>query len=56
MLMENNETVYPRIILGLDISTACIGISVVIDDGSDYGKIVELTHINPNVSIKIKGI
>ena len=42
--------------MGLDISTACIGISIVIDDGSDYGKIVELTHINPKVSSKIKGI
>jgi hypothetical protein len=44
------------IYMGLDISTACIGISIVIDDGSDYGKIVELTHINPKVSSKIKGI
>lgn len=42
--------------MGLDISTACIGISIVIDDDSDYGKIVELTHINPKVSSKIKGI
>jgi len=44
------------IYMGLDISTACIGISIVIDDSSDYGKIVELTHINPKVSSKIKGI
>jgi len=45
-----------EVYLGLDISTACIGISIIIDDGSDYGKIVELTHINPKVSSKIKGI
>lgn len=45
-----------EIYLGLDVSTACIGISIIIDDGSDYGKIVELTHISPKVSSKIKGI
>jgi hypothetical protein len=50
--MNENKEVY----LSLDISTQCIGISIVIDDGSDYGKIVELTHINPKVSNKIKGI
>lgn len=49
---KNNNKIY----LGLDISTACIGISILIDDGSQYGKIVELTHINPKVSSKIKGI
>jgi hypothetical protein len=26
------------------------------DDGSDYGKIIELTHINPKIPSKIKGI
>ena len=51
-MTKNNEKIY----LGLDVSTACIGISIIIDDGSDYGKIVELTHINPKVSSKIKGI
>jgi len=30
-----NEIKYPRIILGLDVSTACIGVCVVRDDGSD---------------------
>lgn len=45
-----------KIAMGLDISTACIGVCILIDDGSDYGKIVELTHINPKVSSKIKGI
>ena len=51
-MTKNDEKIY----LGLDVSTACIGISIIIDDGSDYGKIVELTHINPKVSSKIKGI
>ena len=51
-MTKNNEKIY----LGLDISTTCIGISIIIDNGSEYGKIVELTHINPKVSSKIKGI
>lgn len=45
-----------EVYLALDISTQCIGISIIIDDGSDYGKIVELTHISPKVSSKIKGM
>ena len=50
--MRNNN----RIILGLDISTTTIGVCLLEDDGSEYGKIIELTHINPKVSSKIKGI
>lgn len=42
--------------MGLDISTTCIGVCVLEDDGSEYGKILELTHVNPKVSKKIKGI
>ena len=45
-----------KIAMGLDMSTQTIGVCILIDDGSDYGKIVELTHINPKVSNKIKGI
>ena len=45
-----------KVILGLDVSTQCIGITLLLDDGSDYGKIIELTHINPKISSKIKGI
>ena len=45
-----------KIALGLDVSTTCIGICILLDDGSEYGKIVELTHVNPKVSNKIKGI
>lgn len=50
--MKDNKAV----LMGLDVSTACIGISIIIDDGSDYGKIVELTHISPKVPNKVKGI
>ena len=52
-----NENVYPRIILGLDISTACIGACLVKDDGkSDVPEILILTHKSPKVPRKIKGI
>ena len=52
-----NENVYPRVILGLDISTACIGACLVRDNGDgDKPEIVILTHKSPKVSHKIKGI
>ena len=57
--MENNliSATYPRVILGLDVSTACIGTCIVKDDGiSEYPEIIELTHKSPKVSKKIKGI
>ena len=57
--MEENvfKNAYPRIILGLDVSTACIGACIVKDDGvSEYPEIIELTHKSPKVSKKIKGI
>ena len=50
--MKNDKKVY----LGCDVSTQTIGFCILIDDGSEYGKIVELTHINPKVPTKIKGI
>ena len=46
--MEENK----EIILSLDVSTTCIGICLLLNDGSDYGKIIELTHINPKSSKK----
>ena len=52
--MENN--VYPRVVLGLDISTACIGASIVLDDGKNTPKVLKITHISPKVNNKIKGI
>lgn len=49
--------IYPRVILGLDISTACIGACLVVDDGqSDIPKIEILTHKTPKVPRKVKGI
>lgn len=38
------------IILGLDVSTTTIGVCILLDDGTDYGKILELTHVSPQVS------
>lgn len=42
--------------MGLDVSTATIGITIMIDDGTPYGHIVELTHVSPKVPGKIKGV
>lgn len=43
--------------MGLDISTVCIGICLLeFDENSQYGKILELTHVNPKVPRKMKGI
>lgn len=50
--MENDKD----IILGLDVSTTCIGCCLLWNDGSKYGKVIELTHIVPKVSKKIKTI
>ena len=36
--MEENK----EIILGLDVSTTCIGICLLLNDGSEYGKIIEI--------------
>lgn len=51
--MEENKK---EIILGLDVSTACIGCCLLLNDGSKNGKIIELTHVVPKVSKKIKTI
>ncbi len=52
-----DSNVYPRTILGLDISTACIGVCVVRDDGkSDKPEILYLSHKTPKIPRKIKGI
>lgn len=50
------ETIYPRIILGLDVSTACIGVSIVRDNGKGLPEIIKITHISPKIPSKIKGI
>lgn len=55
--MDNIENIYPRIILGLDISTACIGVCVIKDNGkSDKPEILYIGHKTPKVPNKIKGI
>ena len=46
----------PRLVLGLDVSTSCIGVSIVLDDGTNgTPKVVLLTHISPKVPKKING-
>lgn len=45
-----------RVILGLDVSTSCVGASIVIDDGVSKPKIVKITHIAPKIDKSIKGI
>ena len=44
-IMEEN-----RIILGLDVSTKCIGISIIEDDGENIPKIIAITHKSPKLS------
>lgn len=41
-----------EIILGLDISTKNIGCCLLLNDGSEHGKVLELTHVSPKVSKK----
>ena len=55
MTNEQNN-IYPRTILGLDISTACIGVCVVQDNGDDKPEILYLSHKTPKIQKKIKGI
>jgi hypothetical protein len=42
-----------NIVLALDVSTETIGICLILDDGSEHGKIIELTHISPKTSKKL---
>lgn len=46
--MEEN-----RIILGLDVSTKCIGISIIEDDGVNIPKIIAITHKSPKLPKEI---
>ena len=43
-------------VLGLDISTSCIGASVVIDDGWHESIVEWVTHITPKIPKKMEGI
>lgn len=45
-----------ELILALDISTACIGASLLINNDEELPKIVKITHVVPKISSKIKGI
>lgn len=56
MESDKKDNVYPRYILGLDISTACIGVCIVMDNGGDVPEILYLSHKTPKVPRKIKGI
>lgn len=57
---KKNETIqevkYPRIIMGLDVSTVCIGVSIIVDFGDGKPEIMKITHVSPKISSKIKGI
>ena len=53
---EIQEIKYPRIIMGLDVSTVCIGVSIIADFGDGTPEIMKITHVSPKVSSKIKGI
>jgi len=55
--MENKtEKIYPSLILGLDISTSCIGASIILDEEGKEPQIIKVTHIVPKIPQKIKGI
>lgn len=57
--MENIQSTksYPRLILGLDVSTTCIGMSLVMDDGhSEKPKLLKMTYVTPKPPKEIKGI
>ena len=50
--MEEEQNI--RIILGIDISTACLGVSLAKYDGREV-EILKISHVKPKVSRKIKG-
>lgn len=49
--MEKNNI---RIILGIDVSTSCLGVSLAKYDGKDV-EILKISHVKPKISRKIKG-
>ena len=51
-----NDRKYPSVVLGLDISTACIGVSIVADDGVNQPEIKYISHIMPKVPKDATGI
>lgn len=53
---SSSDKKYPKLILGLDISTACIGIAIIYDDGEALPQIELISHVSPKISKEIKGI
>ena len=53
---QTQEIKTHRIIMGLDVSTVCIGVSIVADFGDGKPEILKITHVSPKVPNKIKGI
>ena len=51
-----SDVKYPRIIMGLDVSTVCIGESIIADFGDGTPEILKITHISPKISSKITGL
>ena len=54
--MADTEKINPSLILGLDISTACIGISIIYDDGVSEPHVEMISHVSPKIDKDIKGI
>lgn len=54
--MAESDKNYPSLILGLDISTACIGISIIYDDGANEPHVEMISHVSPKIDKNIKGI
>ena len=50
--MDENEKT--RIILGIDISTTCLGVSLAKYDGENI-EVLKISHVKPKISKKIKG-
>lgn len=57
-IIKNNpiKTPFPSLILGLDISTACIGISIVYDDGINEPIVEFISHVSPKIDKEKNGI
>ena len=53
---SSSDKKYPKLILGLDISTACIGIAIIYDNGETLPQIELISHVSPKISKDIKGI
>ena len=53
---SSSDKKYPKLVLGLDISTACIGIAIIYDDGESLPQIELISHVSPKISKDIKGI